>query len=634
MAGKRKVMIIGLDAAVPTLVAGWMAEGRLPAMAGLAKAGLMGRLLAPFPTITASNWASIATGAWPGTHGVTDYFVHHPGEQLDRIHSGFNTRECSAEYLWNAAERADKISVLLKWPGSWPPTLHSGVQVDGCGPNYMDEVHDICEERLFSTEPDPFYDPVELAETNLWKNVPLSGPAPLEGTIILPTRHGTTKQYFVLLTGERERSYQRLLISRERDYASALAALHQGEWSAWITETFDTPSGTIAGTVRFRLLELSSDGTKVKLYMPQVFPTSGFTYPEDLGPELIQRIGPFIQRTGTAKDRMILDDDEYVEMMEYQHRWFGEAAHYLLGKEDWDIFMMQAHGIDSAQHRYMNAIDILTNRDKAVRDRALGHLGRVYEGADRMIARILERKTDGTLVFVISDHGAKAHIADVPVSDILRRAGLLHEHERENPQSGRKAIDWSRTKAVPQRSIHIYVNLRGRDPSGIVEPGDEYEAVREAIVGALMDYRVPETGECPFALALKREDARILGLYGDRVGDVIYALRPQYGMEHGQHLPTSSFGIGTLEALFIAAGPGVRSGAQVRPTRWLIDIAPTVAWYLGIPAPRDADGSIMHEMFENPDAVPQQIAQLTKERDRWRAAFEGLRSETHDRRHV
>ena len=83
--GKRRVMIIGLDSAVPTLVEGWLANGKLPAMAALASSGVTGRLLAPFPTITASNWASIATGAWPGTHGITDYFVHHPGEALDKI---------------------------------------------------------------------------------------------------------------------------------------------------------------------------------------------------------------------------------------------------------------------------------------------------------------------------------------------------------------------------------------------------------------------------------------------------------------------------------------------------------------------------------------------------------------------
>lgn len=72
--------------------------------------------------------------------------------------------------------------------------------------------------------------------------------------------------------------------------------------------------------------------------------------------------------------------------------------------------------------------------------------------------------------------------------------------------------------------MHIYVNLKGRNPGGIVDKKD-YDDVVNKIIGALYDYTDPETRRKPVALALKKEDARIIGLCGDGVGDVVVAVR-------------------------------------------------------------------------------------------------------------
>ena len=84
----------------------------------------------------------------------------------------------------------------------------------------------------------------------------------------------------------------------------------------------------------------------------------------------------------------------------------------------------------------------------------------------------------------------------------------------------------------------LYVNLKGRDPDGIVDPED-YEKVQQEIIDALISYVDPETGKRPVSLALTKQDARILGLYGDSIGDVVYALYPWFGGEHGHILPTA-----------------------------------------------------------------------------------------------
>jgi predicted AlkP superfamily phosphohydrolase/phosphomutase len=190
-------------------------------------------------------------------------------------------------------------------------------------------------------------------------------------------------------------------------------------------------------------------------------------------------------------------------------------------------------------------------------------------------------------------------------------------------------VDWSRTKAYPQRICYIYVNLRGRDPQGIVEPGREYEEVREQIIRHLYDYTDPRTGRKPVALALKREEARILGLYGDRVGDVIYALNPEFGGEHGNFLPTVDHGFGSMKGLLIMCGPGIRHNTILERTVWLTDIVPTICYLAELPIPRHAEGAIIYQALEEPDLKMAELAKLRTNYARVTRAFMSGEAETH-----
>ena len=71
--------------------------------------------------------------------------------------------------------------------------------------------------------------------------------------------------------------------------------------------------------------------------------------------------------------------------------------------------------------------------------------------------------------------------------------------------------DIKRSKAFPQRTIYVYVNLKGRDPGGIVDPAD-YEKVQQQIIDALYSYVDPATGKRPVSPGPWQKDARILGL--------------------------------------------------------------------------------------------------------------------------
>jgi hypothetical protein len=190
----------------------------------------------------------------------------------------------------------------------------------------------------------------------------------------------------------------------------------------------------------------------------------------------------------------------------------------------------------------------------------------------------------------------------VPVTS--RAEGLMAEI-----RMGFQKPDVNKSKCFPQRTMYIYVNLKGRDPEGIVEPQD-YPKVQQQIIDALLSYVDPKTGKRPVALALSKQDARILGLYGDGVGDVIYALYPWYSGQHGNILPAAEWGIGSLKALLTFTGPGIKKGYHLERTCNIIDIVPTICYLMDLPLPTQTEGAILYQAFKNPDFKSSEVAKL------------------------
>ena len=99
----KKVCVIGLDCALPNSILKYVEQGALPNLERLIKRGIMAKNgLVPYPTITPPNWTTIATGSWPGTHGITDFNVHEPGTSIhtSSTHQGFHRSDCQVENIW------------------------------------------------------------------------------------------------------------------------------------------------------------------------------------------------------------------------------------------------------------------------------------------------------------------------------------------------------------------------------------------------------------------------------------------------------------------------------------------------------------------------------------------------------
>src|SRR5215469_18624419 len=130
----KRAILIGMDGASMELVRNMIAWGHMPHLQGLVARGVWGPMLGVFPTLTPPGWTALATGSWPGTHGVLDFNIRALGQRLTETVWGIDTRLCRSEYLWNTVERAGRTPILVKWEMSWPPTVQRGVQVEGTGP--------------------------------------------------------------------------------------------------------------------------------------------------------------------------------------------------------------------------------------------------------------------------------------------------------------------------------------------------------------------------------------------------------------------------------------------------------------------------------------------------------------------
>lgn len=648
----KKVAVIGLDCALTHLIDHHIDEGYLPTFKKLFESGVVAEnCMTNYPTITPPGWATIATGALAGTHGITDFTIHKPGDcPSEHTTAAFSSQNVQAEYIWDAADKAGKKSIVLNYPGSWPTQLKNGIMVGGGGLS-IGEYRDgliglgaaitVCHDQIISTDPYPNGIRGQLVDAEAWQQVDELGDDPME--MVIRPNFPMARQplaettWYLLVRDMNDEDYDTVTLSPSRNFNDAFCTLKAGDWSPKIVTQVKMADGSEEEVFfQCKLLRVAED--EVSLFVSALISTSGWSHPEEVAAELRACRGvPFPGGGVRALAVGWIDLDTYVEINELYSQWLADAAALLLKNHDWDLFYMHSHPTDWVYHAIISDMDPYTQPDEKIRRAAWkAHLG-VYESQDRMLAKILDSIDKDTLVVLISDHGATPDGPKVNPYDILVPAGLtklgeqLSDEELIETMKRLTGVDPSKTdasiynlktlrahatrpdpkqsKALPQRSCYIYVNLKERDPDGIVEPED-YETVQREIIDALYSYVDPGTGKRPIALALSRQDARILGLYGEGVGDVVYAVYPEFGSQHGQILPTATHGIGSLHGLFVMTGPGLKKGHRLQRTTWLTDVVPTICHLTGLPLPAQAEGAVVYQAFDDPDFKQNELNEL------------------------
>lgn len=639
LAPAKRAIIIGMDGASMELVNNMIAWGHTPNMAKLRDAGVHRPMIGVFPTLTPPGWTALSTGSWPGTHRVMDFNIRAVGEALDKTVWGINTGLCQSEYLWNLVERAGGKPILVKWEMSWPPTVQKGIQVEGTGPGVSNH-HQIAGYHLFvagkwasrpiggqrdpeSLDPSALQkikhiDPVTIkpVDAGEWEGtLPESNkPVQVVELTIQPLargrkdmnrgKSGTPKPFYGLIYASGKDGYDRVRVCSSRSMDDVVADLGVGDWSDWWLDTFEIDGSDVEGYVRMKLVTLMPTADAFELFVPQIWPRTDYTVPAEVATFIDQNIGSFLQNP--ARDALgQVDDDTYFELLDYHHQRLADVATHLASANDWDVLMVETHAPDYASHFFLSQADEISGAAPETIHRCREGLRRTYESVDQMIGQIAELADEETVVLICADHGGTPNqFRAVDIEKVMEETGFI-------VKGTDGAIDWTKTRAVNVGLVHIFINLAGREPNGIVAQKD-YEATQREIIAALHAYQDTKTGRHPFSLAVTRADAEMLNLHGDLVGDVVYALRPEFDGAHGKQLPSVSFGIGGQHSTFILSGVGVRKGVALERQVRVVDVAPTICYLLGLPMPTNVEGGIVYEALSDPNWHLTRLAELEK----------------------
>ena len=637
----RKIYAFGMDGFIVPMMKRFAAEGSVPHFERMLREGAVNETLPSFPVWTPTNWATLSTGAHTGTHGVTRWRVEvEPGRRID----SFDGRANNAERIWNALERAGMTSVAVHYPAAHPSGVEKGFVVDGFGhPSHRRTDFEVATCQAYTTEAEEAgeiemdhdgtavrgaqsgVEPIPpLQPAQGWRNLPDSHAPPLESRIEVEARLGGDVTAFHLLAVDGAgRGYDRVLVCRGRDGASRIGEARVGEWSEWAVEEFAIDGGRQRASVRFKLMELAPDGSRLKLYRAQATFADGFTVPDELAAELIERFGPYQEHASMLPYTAgMADFDTALEECEYQGMWFAEVARYMLRERGCSFFICHWHLYDYLNHIHLGDVDpVCPGYDADRADVYLDYFRRAYQVGDRILGRLWEDADDRTFVGVLSDHGCSPDVRVANIRQFLHERGFLvlkggHENLVRD-QVREEEIDFERTRAwlKDDKGFDIFINA---------EPGPEFDRIEAELLLALRTWVDEEVGRNPVAVALPRRDAWLLGQWGDQCGDVVFAWdhgyvsgyygqwrgiagdasvgAPNvYGAHHGGFLPTRSRDSSSFGS-WLLAGPGVKAGYE-RPADKLgyihaADVVPTFCHLLGAEAPAQSQGTVARDLLE------------------------------------
>ncbi len=658
-----KVLVLGIDGLDPRLTKRYLDEGKMPntqkfMALGAARADL--EMIGGQPTVTPPMWTTMATGANPSTHGITDYFRRT--EDLEIVGYNFDSTLCRAEPMWNVTAEAGLKTLVWHWPGSsWPPTSDNPnlFVVDGTqpgGPNIgtaeveselllvastqteeilfrnkaasdsevpcfitgmeiednheissYDKVHSkevksisITREQgranLSETPFDIVFSPIKPAKG--WAEAPVEA---LECTLLLSK--GLLRRPCQVLANAAGQ-YDRLAIYKSKKDTKPLAILEKDVYVADIIDEAVKGDERLSVNRNMRLLDIAADGSSLRLWVSSAmdYNNDAVWHPKSLLKEITANVGypQPICLAGGSDERLISKCMKAT--WDRAGKWNAESIKYLAQAHDFDVIYSHFHNVDMQGHML---VAYLKNGSKLPPETCQKLFEDVYVQTDEYIGYFLDMLDDGWTILIVSDHGqvcpehepALGLIggASITAVDMVRLGYTVLKKDAAG--NDLREIDWSKTTAVRNRFNHIYLNLKGREPHGIVDPADQFE-LEERIMTDLYSLRDEKTGHRLVALALRNRDAILLGSGGPDSGDILIYIAEGYNFDHADCLSTINGACGTsVRSVFMAAGSGIKAGFTTERVIKHVDVSPTVAWLLDLRMPRECEGAPVYQII-------------------------------------
>jgi predicted AlkP superfamily phosphohydrolase/phosphomutase len=628
--GDQKLIILGIDGMDPQLLKRFMAEGRMPNFSALAAKGSFRLLTTSIPPQSPVAWSNLITGMNAGGHGIFD-FIHrdphtlqlyfsasrveppkhgfHLGSWVIPLGGGSAVQLRQGKAFWEILDDYGVPNTIFRMPSNFPPVKSKGHTLSGMGTPDLRGSY-----GTFS-----FY-----------TDDPLAAPGTVEGGQIIPVQVEDSQVTARLIGPDNTfrkgspPAVEPFTVSIDPLESVAKIAvqdakfvLREGEWSDWIHVQFQLIpfSGTVSGICRFYFKQAHP---RFQLYVSPINldpadPALPISTPTNYSRQLAEATGDFytqgISEDTKALSAGVLDDREYLEqaktvLAEHRRIFDAEFPKFRRG-----VFFFYFSSLDLNSHMFWRLIDPQHPEYDASLVAQFGSaLPEFYQQIDQVLGEVLQRLDDRTTLLVLSDHGFAPYNRSFNLNTWLLNNGYITLKSEPSPDQTQAFanVDWSRTRAYGLGLNGLYLNLRGREREGIVEPGVQADARIGEIREKLLSVRDPQNN----VVAITRIDRASEVYHGPhaRQGpDLLVGYNRGY--RAGWQTILGNFPAHVFEnnsnpwsgdhCMDYTLVPGVllsnRPIDAASPA--LTDIAPTIFAQFGIPQP---DGMMGHSVFSLP----------------------------------
>ena len=509
----KKVIVIGIDGFDPRLCETMMLDGRLPHLARLRAQGGFSPLGTSIPPQSPVAWANFINGAGPGSHGIFDFIHRHPHEQCQPFNSAavtlpgeggwnvgdhriplefwpFNHKAASTRLqrqgvpFWEYLDAAGIPTTFYDLPSNYPPSpSQHGHHRCICGMGTPDMLGSYGTYQYFAEDVPP-----GGVHEGGGRRSRLSFAADTAKTEIVGPDNSLLKQPKPITI-----PFQ---VHRDRDANAAVLEiqdrkilLRPGQWGDWTRLDFEvtTPrfmlNKHISGICRFYLQEVTPT---FRLYMTPVnidpsAPAVQLSEPPTFIEDVSKRRGLFyttgFQEDHRARFNGVFKDDEYLRQAEIVLE--ERLAMFDYAVDDYTdglLFFYFSSGDLQSHMFWWNPEEQPKHptRDEAEAAYYFGHIQKLYQRLDQVVGDLMDRFGSQATLFVMSDHGFANFGRQFNLNSWLRLFDYLGPPECK---SLLQDVDWSRTRAYGLGINGLYLNLKGRERDGIVEPGEEAETL-------------------------------------------------------------------------------------------------------------------------------------------------------------
>lgn len=652
----KRVLVLGCDGMDPRLVRKLIDENRMPNFAKLEQQGGFKPLETSIPPQSPVAWSNFITGANPGVHGVYD-FIHRdlapadpnlnvaprtstsidvpPPEPLFEFQVSkyqFNSSHLNpfaasqtttlTRYgvpFWNYLDERGIPIQIYKIPANYPPSeSQHGHMCCLAGMGVPDALATLGTYQHFSTEPRAA---VDLGGGRRDRIVKDFKTGTYIATIIGPpneflppsSRTGLPPKLEVELRIYRDPENPSLKIAWTNEGVAGNEAreivLNEGDWSDWQEIHFlKTPVGPSLPTmVRFYVQQVHPE---IKLYVSPLnfIPTNCaavISEPPKFVKEIGEAIGPFYTQgfaeTFRARHFKDLDDEEYRKQADIVLNESMRMLDYALERYVDGVLFFYFSSTDLQSHIFWwDSTHPHPFRTEAGAKKYHAVVEHVYERMDEALGKCMASLGDEAAYIVMSDHGFGNFRRQFGLNSWLRENGYLDSDGKPDLFFGK--TDWSKTRAYGLGINSLYLNLKGRERMGSVEPADR-DALLDEITARLLAYEDPSDPDTHPVARVYRRDEFYKGPEANNAPDLIIG----YNREYRSSWQT---GMGGFDRTVVSDNreawsadhciahdfvPGiVLSNRRIMSDApALIDVAPTILAEFGIPTPASMQGRNM-----------------------------------------